>query len=82
MPASKDARPPRRDMRRCTAPAAALRGSALRALHLRVTDQGLYSPKSLTRYSAATCAWVCTLMLTSWSGDSVSSSMPQLFTQS
>ncbi len=33
-------------------------------------------------YSAATCAWVCTFMLTSWEGDSVSSSMPQLFTHS
>src|SRR5262249_36902417 len=33
-------------------------------------------------YSAAACAWVCTFMLTSCVGDCVSSSMPQLFTQS
>ena len=36
----------------------------------------------LLAYSAATCAWVCTFMLTSSSGDFVSSSMPQLFTHS
>jgi len=34
------------------------------------------------RYSAATWARACTSMFTSCSGDSVSSSMPQLFTQS
>ena len=33
-------------------------------------------------YSAATCACVCTFMLTSCIGDSVSLSMPQLFTHS
>src|SRR5262249_23655820 len=31
-------------------------------------------------YLAGACAWVCTFMLTSWVGDCVSSSMPQLFT--
>ena len=33
-------------------------------------------------HSAAWWAWLCTSMLTSWSGEAVSSSMPQLLSQS